>query len=100
MSTLKLNIPHSLSEEEALDRIKKLLGNLKEEQKDKISNVKESWHDNKGAFSFTAKGFDLSGHIQVNASDIQISSRLPFAVSLFKNQISNLIQEKAKELLA
>ena len=99
MSKLNLNIPHQLSKEEALDRIRHMLENLKKEQKNTISNVKEQWEGDTGNFSFTAKGFKLAGNIQVNDSNVEINSDLPFAVSFFKGKISSLITEKAQELL-
>ena len=100
MSSLNLNIPHGLSKEEALTRIKNLLSNLKEDKKDIVSDVQENWQDNKGNFSFKAKGFDLAGDIIVNDSDVQINSDLPFAVSFFKVAIGDMITKKTKELLA
>ena len=100
MSNLNLNIPHNLPKEEALQRIKGLLDSLRKEQADNISNVQEKWDDDKGNFSFKAKGFDLAGMIKVNSSNIEIDSKLPFAVSLFKGKISSMITEKANELLS
>jgi hypothetical protein len=100
MSSLNLNIPHKLSKEEALTRIKGLLSNLKEEQKNLVSDVQENWQDNKGNFSFKAKGFNLAGDIVVHDSNVQINSDLPFAVSFFKGMISDVITQKTKELLA
>jgi hypothetical protein len=100
MSKLTLNIPHQLSKEEALSRIKKLLVNVKQEQSGNISNVKEEWRENTGKFSFSAKGFDLSGMIEVNASSIDINASVPLAVSLFKGKIKSIINEKARELLS
>jgi hypothetical protein len=99
MSSLSLNIPHNLSKEEALDRIKKLLGNVKKEQADQISNVKEEWKGDTGTFNFTIKGFDLSGNIRVNASSVDINGNVPFAISLFKGKIKSIIHEKAAALL-
>jgi len=100
MSLLNLNIPHTLSKEEALTRIKNLLSNLKEDQKDIVTDVQENWQDNKGNFSFKAKGFNLAGDIVVTDSTVQINSDLPFAVSLFKGVISDMITKKTNELLA
>jgi Putative polyhydroxyalkanoic acid system protein (PHA_gran_rgn) len=100
MASLKMNIPHKLSQEEALSRIKGLLGKLKQEQKDKISDVKEEWHGETGNFQFTAQGFDLSGVIHVQPSSIDIDANVPFAVSLFQGKIKQLINEKARELLS
>lgn len=100
MSALKLNIPHKLAKEEAIARIKNLLGNLKEEHKDNFSNLKEKWEGGNANFSFTAKGFDLAGNIIVNDSNVEINSKLPFAVSLFKGMIEEMITRQAKALLA
>ena len=100
MSSLNLNIPHKLSKEEALTRIKGLLSNLKEEQKNLVSDVQENWQDNKGNFSFKAKGFSLAGNIEVNDAAVLINSDLPFAVSFFKGAIGDMITKKTKELLA
>ncbi|MCW3089928.1 MAG: hypothetical protein JWP81_997 [Ferruginibacter sp.] len=100
MASLKFSIPHQLPQEEALSRIKGLIGKLKQEQKDKVTNVKEDWKDETGNFEFTAQGYDLSGVIMVNPSRIDIDAKVPFAVSLFKGKIKDLIEKKAKELLA
>jgi Putative polyhydroxyalkanoic acid system protein (PHA_gran_rgn) len=100
MSSLKVNIPHKLSQQEALSRIKGLLQKLKQDQKDKISIVKEDWHGDTGTFQFIAQGFDLSGVINVQPYSIDINAKLPFAVSLFKGKIREVIIEKARELLS
>lgn len=100
MASLKMNIPHQLSREDALSRVRELLGKLKEEQKGKISNVKESWNGDTGNFQFTAQGFDLSGIIRVNPSSVDIDADLPFALTFFKGTIKDVITKKADELLS
>ena len=99
MSAIDLNIPHKLSKDEALSRIKNLLNKMKEEQKNVVTDLKEDWQDNKGSFSFNAKGFNLAGDIVVNDDAVQIHSELPFAVSFFKGAISDMISKKANEIL-
>lgn len=99
MSSLNLTIPHELPKEEALNRIKGLLQNLKTEHANMISQVTEEWNGEEGKFAFTAKGFDLSGIIRVTASGVTIDARLPFAVSLFSGTIKSMITEKATALL-
>src|SRR5689334_328498 len=95
MSKLSLNIPHSQTQEEALSRVKQLLGRLQEEQKGTITDVKENWDGPNGNFSFAAKGFNIAGSIQVKDKEVLLESDLPFAVSLFKGQIASIITEKA-----
>ena len=99
MSTLKLNIPHSLPKEEAITRIKNMLSNLKEEQKDNFTNLSEQWDNDTGSFSLSARGFDLGGNIKVHDDQVEIESKLPFAVSFFKSQIADLITKEATKLL-
>ncbi|RZL98450.1 MAG: hypothetical protein EOO88_60615 [Pedobacter sp.] len=99
MSKLNINVPHQLSQPEALDRIKSLLTNLKKEQGDRVSNMKEEWTDNSGRFSFTMQGFDLSGSFEVTEGNLSINADLPFALSFFKGQIQSVIENKARELL-
>jgi hypothetical protein len=100
MAKLDITIPHSLPKEEALARVQGLLGKLQQEQKDFIKNVSEKWNGNEGEFSFSAKGFDLSGTITVEENNVNINGQLPFALSFFKGMISQVIKEKAGELLA
>lgn len=99
MSKLDVSIPHELPKEEALTRIKTLLADLQEEQKDKIRGVKEDWNGNVGNFSFNAKGFDVSGSITVADDHVNVQGDLPFMLSFFKDTIGNVIKEKAGNLL-
>jgi hypothetical protein len=100
MSKLALNIPHAQTQEEALSRIKQLLSRLQEEQKGTVTNVQENWDGPNGSFSFSAKGFNIAGTLQVTENEVYLESDLPFAVSLFKGQIASMITEKATALLA
>ena len=100
MAKLDIAIPHSLPPQEALTRIQGLLGKLQREQADTIRDVSEKWDDNEGEFSFSAKGFDLSGTIKVEENIVSIHGQLPFALSFFKGKISEVIKEKAAELLS
>lgn len=100
MSSLNINIPHQLPKEEAVARVKKLLGQLKKDHGDQISEVTEEWDGEKANFSFNIKGFDLSGIINVDDNEVTIDGKLPFALSLFKGQISSLITKKATQVLS
>jgi hypothetical protein len=100
MPSLDLTIPHKLTQEEALKRIKRLLTEAKRDHSDKIDKLEEHWEGNKGTFSFSAKGYDVSGELIVHPNSIELNSKVPFAVSLFKGTISSMITKKANELLA
>ena len=100
MASLKMNIPHQLEQQEALQRVKGLLGKLRQDQKDEISNLHEDWQGDTGKFKFTARGFDISGVINVQPGQVNIDANLPFAVALFKGKIKQVIDTNARALLS
>ena len=100
MSNLDFSISHQLTQDEALKRIKQLLSDAKRDHGDLISNLQENWEGNKGTFSFSAKGYDVSGELTVNPNSIDIHSKVPFALTLFKGMITGMITQKANELLS
>ena len=100
MPQLKFSVPHALPRQEALNRIKNMLAELQKVHQENISDVHEEWKDNVGSFSLKAKGFQISGNITVNESDVELNSDVPFAVTLFSGTIKNMISKKAEELLS
>ena len=99
MPKLELNIPHSLTKEEALTRIQNFLPQLKEQHSDRIKDLQEKWNGTTGEFKFIISGFKVSGTLQVGEDFVLITGDLPFAALLFWGQIENTIREKAMELL-
>ncbi|MBI2033481.1 MAG: polyhydroxyalkanoic acid system family protein [Candidatus Liptonbacteria bacterium] len=95
-----MTIPHRLSQDEALRRIKGLLGEVKTEFAYKISNLCEEWNGSRGKFSFSAIGFSVSGTLTVKPSEVELVGRLPFAANFFRGKIEETIRERAEKLLA
>jgi hypothetical protein len=100
MPTIKVAVPHSLSPDEAVRRIKNLVRDIKAQFADKVSDVTEEWTGSNGEFGFKVMGFDISGTVQVHVREVQIQSSLPFAAMPFKGRIEGIIQERARQLLA
>ncbi len=100
MSKLEVAVPHKLAKEEAVSRIQQLMTKMQQEQKDIVQNVKEEWNGNRGQFSFTAKGFNVAGTIDVNDNEVVMNSELPMMLSFFKDTIANVIKDKAGKLLS
>ena len=97
---MKISVPHALQPEEAVRRIKNLVGDVKKQFADKVSDVRENWNGSNGQFAFKAMGFEIAGTVMVDNQEVRIESDLPFAASMFKSTIERTIQEKARELLA
>lgn len=99
MATMEISIDHKLSEAEALKRIKKLLGETKKQYGDIVTDLTEKWQGNKGIFSFTAKGYTVSGTVLVTAGKVLLEGEISWALSLFRGKIEKIIKDRAKALL-
>ena len=100
MAKLTMKVAHQLTQDEALNRIQGLLGEVKNQFSDRISNLREEWEGNTCRFSFSVMGFPVSGTWTVMPAEVEFSGDLPFAATFFKGKIESTIRERAKTLLA
>ena len=100
MPSFKMSVPHNLSQDEAQRRIQSLLGDLKQQYGDQITDLQESWSGTTGTFAMTAMGMKLSGTLAVQPNEVALDGSIPFAAVPFKGQIEKLIREQAEKLLA
>ncbi len=94
-----VTVDHQLGKDEALNRIKGLLGQAKEQYGDRITDLQETWSDDGGTFSFKAMGLKISGSLAVADSEVMIVGDYPFAAMPFKSTIEATLRERAQRLL-
>lgn len=99
MPKLTVAVEHSLTPEEAVDRLQRFLSVLKERYQDKISNLEESWETHGGSFSFSVMGFSTSGTVSVDPSEVKIDGKLPLAAMMFKGTIEQQIRDQLDRIL-
>ena len=99
MPQMTITLPHGLSAEEALKRIKELLGKVKEEQGSQIGDLEEQWSDNSAKFSFKVKGFPVSGTMTVHGDRVELMGEIPRGLSLHTDKIKYAILEQGSKLL-
>ncbi len=99
MPKLDVSVSHRLSREEAAGRIKRLLGQMKEQYGENVKDLEEDWSRDSCRFSFSVMGSRITGYLDILNTEVRISGDLPFAASLFKGKIEETIKEKAEELL-
>lgn len=95
-----VSVPHQLSKEEALNRIKSLVQQLKAQYGNQVSNVSEKWDDDRCDFSLKMKMFKLTGSILVDDSSAEIRGTMPTGTGRFEGKAKALIEEQAKKLLS
>jgi uncharacterized phage protein gp47/JayE len=100
MSNMNISIPHNLSQDEALKRIKDAIAQTKTQHSGNIKDLQENWNGNVGTFSGSAMGQAVSVTVTVNASEVVLDLELPFAATFFKGKIEADIRAFAAGLLS
>jgi hypothetical protein len=100
MPKFSMTVPHNLPQDEATERLKRLLDFVKDAYKDKYKDLQETWGDNSLTSSFKTLGFTIKGKVDVETNQIKIDSDLPFAAMMFKGQIEKTLREQITKILA
>ena len=100
MPSIEMSIPHAIGQEEALNRIKKLLDNVQTRFSGQLKDVQQDWNNNEGSFSFSVMNMPVSGKLTVNNGDVALDGKLPLAASLNQGKIKEVIMEEAKKVLS
>ena len=96
---MAFSVPHSLSQEAALLRIKELISKSRTEYGNQVSDVKEDWKGTTGTFSLTVRGYALAGTITVLPSTIEMEGEVPWALTFMKGTIEKTLKSRAEKLL-
>ncbi len=96
---MKIEVPHNLDQNSALSKLKSFANQLLADHKDIIQDVTQTWTGNSGQFNMKAKGFNISGVINVLANKVIVESKLPMMLKPFQGQIETIIIDELKKLL-
>ena len=88
MPRYRTEVTHSLSQPEALERMRALA-----EYGRRTSGLKGEWSDNTLEFSLTVQGVSLSGTISVEADVLKFDGRLPIVALPFKSWINRALKK-------
>ncbi len=99
MPTIRVSIPHQLSQDEALKRIQRGIAQAKSQNPDKVRDLEESWNGYEGTFSAKAMGYSATASILVDPSEVTVESALPLIASPFKGKIEAALRDMLTRLL-
>lgn len=99
MPNIDLSVPHQLGQDEAKNRISKLIADSRAKFGGHATDVKESWSGNVETFSFRAMGFAVDGTLDVQPAEVRVKINLPWTAAPFKGMIEQEILKHARELL-
>ncbi|MDA7977202.1 MAG: polyhydroxyalkanoic acid system family protein [Pirellulales bacterium] len=99
MPKLSFAVPHSLTREEASARLKSLLERAKAKNPD-TEILEENLGETSGTFAVKAKGFKVSGGVEIEDDKVQVNLDLPFTLMMFKGRIESEIRGAAERALS
>jgi hypothetical protein len=99
MPKIKLSVPHQLSQEEAKQRISRLVADTRAKTPALVSDVVEGWSGYAATFSFRARGFPVAGTLDVQPAQILVEINLPLAALPFKRRFEQELLARARQLL-
>jgi len=100
MARFNMTLPHTLTQEEALRRIRGEIERLKTQYADKIGSLREGWNNHTYSFEVMAMGFKIPGAMIVRPFQVEIQADLPWLAMGIKGRIEATIRERMGSLLA
>jgi putative polyhydroxyalkanoate system protein len=100
MPKFNVNVPHSLSPQEARTRVERFADMLEKKFQNQVSELKQSWENDTLNFSFKTYGIPLQGGITVGESQLSCAGELPFSAMMFRGKIESAIREELERLVA
>jgi hypothetical protein len=95
---MHVEIPHKLSQTEAIDKVKKSLEETRPKLDGQAVIEKEEWHDNTLDFGVLVQGQRITGSLEVQEKNFVLDAKLPLLWRMFEGRIQKTIEEQIKTL--
>ena len=99
MPKLSINVPHSLGQEKATERLKEQFSNFKGAYEEHVSDLEEQWDGDVLTFGFTTFGAKIKGTVTVEPSEVKINVSLPLMAAMFKGTIEKQTRDRLAKML-
>src|SRR2546423_1061202 len=100
MPDMTASIPHQLTRAEAKQRIQEQVSILRQQQGALLSNLQETWSADTMAFSLSAMGQSISGHLTVEDHAVHLTVALPWLLRMLAETIKPQIEQQGRLLLS
>ena len=96
---MTIQIEHTLSKEEARNRIQQLIERYRTEYKTDIQELIVDWARDKAHFRMKAKGYGTSGSLDVREGVVELDFYVPFMLQVFSKKIKSAISDQIQQSL-
>ena len=95
---MKVSFPHGTTKAIALEELETHSSRLMARFGSETSGLQQEWQENKLIFSFTARGFPISGTLIVEDELIELEVTLPLLARLMEGQIRDRAVQVMQEI--
>jgi hypothetical protein len=99
MPTFSTEVAHQLGTQEATERLKQFVAQVREQYKDFVTDLQGDWTDSVLTFSFKAYGMKINGTLMVDQTGARVSGNLPFAALAFRGKIEQAVASELRREL-
>lgn len=97
MPSFSTEVPHSLGQEAALERLKGLIETMRSQFEEQVNNLEGTWNGNQLSYSFETFGFSIAGVVTILEQVARVEGQIPFAVMPFRGAIEEQIRSELEK---
>ena len=99
MPQFNVKLPHTLTQQEARERLNRFVEILRQKFQDSVHDLAQNWDGDTLRFSFKTFGIPLKGGITVSDHQLNVTGDLPFTAIMFRGKIESSIREQLERLV-
>ena len=100
MPSLKTEVPHTLGQDAALEKLKSFLDGIGQQYQDQVEDLQGEWTANCLNYSFAVFGMEIRGTLTVLHESAQVVAQVPFAALAFRGRIEQQMRTELVRILS
>jgi hypothetical protein len=100
ITTMTVQVEHTLSKQEAKRRIEGLIEQLRQENENELQSLVVDWTDDKAHIKLQARGYSTAGTLGIKENVVDLDFYVPFLLQVFGKKIKSVIHDRIQESLA
>ena len=95
---MRVAVPHGTTRSRARQIVEQKLKNLETHYGNQASDVEHEWQGDTLHVSGKAKGFHLSGTLEITETEVIIDGKLPLLARAFEGKIKHTVEREAQSM--
>ncbi len=96
---MNTTIPFSISQNEAICRLKDLIRKKQDQYAEYAQNISLEWRGTEAEFHFESSGVVIHGSLVVHHQTVEIQAKIPLLLKPFQKKIETVLTKHISELL-